>query len=195
MIFKPFLSTAMPQIEQLETLHTDLQRELASLLAYFGEKSGGDGAKPEDLFGTILGFSAGLQKAAVEMTRHVVKEDKGYKGRIKAIPAKAKDAIPTIRSSNASTLKAAAASSASSLLPSMEVQSVSQATVRSIRGTMSRGDLDEAIRSIHGGVRRRERKDGTVGRGGGVRLSKMFLDGGGSVRVKAGVSGISGLGG
>jgi hypothetical protein len=49
------------------------------------------------------------------------------------------------------------------------------------RQTLSRGDLDEAIRSIHGGVRRRDRTmRGASGTGSvieGVRASRMMLDG------------------
>jgi len=63
---------------KLVALHSDLQRELASLLTYFGEKSNGS-SKPEDLFGLVVGFSNGLQKAAGGMTRHVVKADKVVK--------------------------------------------------------------------------------------------------------------------
>jgi hypothetical protein len=54
--------------------------------------------------------------------------------------------------------------------------------------TMTRGELDEAIRSIHGVVRRRERREASMSStAGSVKLSRMFLDGAGtSVRTTLG---------
>lgn len=58
--------------------------------------------------------------------------------------------------------------------------------------TMTRGELDEAIRSIHGGVRRRERREASMtSAAGSVKLSRMFLDGAGSVRGTLGRGTIS----
>jgi hypothetical protein len=109
--------------------------------------------------------------------------DQGVKGHLLGVPSDS--------SSQASTLKALP--TPSSLLPISD-KSGSRlgrpgtiARRGTVRGTLSKGELDEAIRSIHGGVTRRERtmRDGagTMSRSGGVRLSKMFLDGRGSVKV------------
>ena len=59
--------------------------------------------------------------------------------------------------------------------------------------TMTRGELDQAIRSIHGGVRRRERREASMtSTAGSVKLSRMFLDGAGtSVRTTLGRGTIS----
>ena len=58
---------------------------------------------------------------------------------------------------------------------------------------MTRGELDQAIRSIHGGVRRRERREASMsGTAGSVKLSRMFLDGAGtSLRTTLGRGTIS----
>jgi len=205
----PFLAAAKPQITKLARLHTDLQREAPTLLAYFGEKEGGGGV--EYLFSTILTFAHGLQKAAAEMTRHAVRDEQDKEERRKkedkatagsGVSQDTLDAMSrkldrheamltavTIKRPppppSASPASAAQSTAATSLAPPpVVVAGPARGTMhgrRSIRGTLSRGELDEAIRSIHGGVKRRERD--TLGRGGGVRLSKMFLDGGSGVNA------------
>jgi hypothetical protein len=195
------------------------------LLRFYGETPE-EGGTVEGLFATVLGFSAGLQKAAAEMTRHLVTPElrkakasttssasqqqiriTAPKNALGGNPSATEDVgettpIPSAHithpsdTSSTSTLMPLPVASPTALLPSGQgVMGISngRATVRgTMRGTMSRGELDEAIRSIHGGARRRERAEaatgtgtGTVGRGGGIMLSKMFLDGG-SVRGRAG---------
>lgn len=216
----PFVRIAEPQIDMLLRMRAELQTDATSLLGFFGE--GKDG-KIEDLFGIIAGFSAGLQKAAAEMSRHLLQASssaKQVKGRpnpgervngqarlLAAAAAKitgdeadaeekdkpAGHKIQGSDTSQASTLKALPTPSL--LLPPGEKGQAGTSRFGrmgtmarakgTVRGTLSKGELDEAIRSIHGGVTRRERtmREGTMSRGGGVRLSKMFLDGKGSVKV------------
>lgn len=219
---KPFTRFAKPQIDKLIRMRAELQADSTSLLSFFGESKDG---KIEELFGIIAGFSAGLQKAAAEMSRHLLLSAKSEKGRsnppgervngqarlLAAAAAKimvdgeeageVKDEKKTkhgargsdTSTSTSSTLKALPTPSL--LLPPaqngeeggsrfgrMGTIARSKGTVR---GTLSKGELDEAIRAIHGGVTKRERtmREGTMSRGSGVRLSKMFLDGKGSVKA------------
>lgn len=189
-------------------MRTELQTDSISLLSFFGE--GKDG-KVEDLFGIISGFSAGLQKAAAEMSRHLISSKPDLKNKMKpeervngqarllaaaaaiiVIDSDEQDEKEKISGTSAtSTLKALPAHSKflspdeagpASRFGKMGTLARAKGTVR---GTLSKGELDEAIRAIHGGVTKRERtvREGTMGRGGGVRLSKMFLDGKGSVKA------------
>jgi diaphanous 1 len=204
---EPFALAASPQIDKLIRMRAELQADSTSLLSFFGE--GKDG-KVEDLFGIISGFSAGLQKAAAEMSRHPLSSKPDLKNKMRPeermngqarllAAAAAKIIIDTDDTDGAeksgtsasSTLKALPAHSkflspdeagSGSGLGKMGTMARMKGTVR---GTLSKGELDEAIRAIHGGVTKWERtvKEGTMGRGGGVRLSKMFLDGKGSVKV------------
>jgi diaphanous 1 len=176
-ILQPFIDTSTPQIIKLDKLYNDLQSELRVTMKYFGIDMAD--SKPEDLFNTTLSFSNNLQKAAAEMTKHALKPHP-----IRLSPRPSPNGIDT----SSALLHAAArrgsqasSSSVENIKPDKERIDIVPATKRF--GTMARGDLDEAIRSIHGGVRRRERREAsTIGRG--VRLSKIFLDGGGSVRGK-----------
>jgi diaphanous 1 len=78
--------------------------------------------------------------------------------------------------------------------PSSGSDTTPTATLKGARvATMTRGELDQAIRSIHGGVRRRERREASMSSAAGsVKLSRMFLDGAGtSVRTTLGRGTIS----
>ena len=224
-VLEPFVKTAQPQIDKLDRLNTDLQKELQSLLVFFGEKDG----SIESLFSTVLTFAHGLQKAAAEMTRHALLDEEAKKQQAKAAEGVSKGTIDAMSKKldsheamlSAVTIKrpkypihtnpgpgSSGADGQGSYFPypappipestpsSLALRGASDGTLarRSVRGTLSRGELDEAIRSIHGGVKRRERD--TLGKGG-VRLSKMFLDGGqrGMGSVGSAAAKIEGTGG
>jgi len=154
-----FTTKTTPQIDQLKQLHRDLLAELATLSIFFAEKPD---QPVEEVFTTILSFSLTLQKASVEMSKY---------------PDPPKKPIPVLHTT--------APSSGNDTTPTATL-------VRHVglgKGTMTRGELDEAIRSIHGGVRRRERREVsmTSTAGSSVKLSRMFLDGAGSsVRATVG---------
>jgi hypothetical protein len=183
-VLMPFVQLAEPLVEKLNRLHADLQQELSALLQYFGEKDG----SIETLFSTILSFAHGLQRAAAEMTRHAAETTP------KSIKPTEGVSDQTINAMSSKLDKHEAMLSAVTIKGHLAVSGPSAFGTlaqgrRTVRGTLSRGELDDAIRSIHGGVRRRERE--TLGRGGGVRLSKMFLDGAhvgavgsGSIRIR-----------
>jgi diaphanous 1 len=175
----PFIAEAAPVIARLTALQSDLNRELKALLHYYGEKvEGEDSTKPEDFFAMILGFSSALHKAAAEMSKDVVKE--AGKGEPKADLSKLSVAAQKREASSGSITPTSAPTSIRAMQADDALSTLAMGLPKSvaIRGTMSRGDLDEAIRSIHGGVRRQDRMQGTMGRErASVRLSKIFLDG------------------
>lgn len=208
-------------MEKLVRLNADLQKEITSLLGFFGEKDG----SVESLFSTVLTFAHGLQKAAAEMTRHALQNEEAKKkqdqvvsegvsrGTMDAMSRKldrheamlSAVTVKKPRRPSATGVGGAAGSyfpqtgpPVPELLTPDPVQAglgagdATLARKKSVRGTLSRGELDEAIRSIHGGVKRRERD--TLGRGG-VRLSRMFLDGGQSRSVGTAAGKIEGMGG
>jgi diaphanous 1 len=171
-ILEPFILTAQPKISKLARLHMDVQTDLASLATYLG--CGKDEIRPEEILSIVVSFSSILQKAASEMAKH---------------PLEVKPSLPPPLSSlqldGSGVLLLAAArretQASSGSAETIKLKFDEEGMIRSV-GTMNRGDLDQAIRSIHGGVRRRERREAsTIGRG--VRLSKIFLDGGGCVKA------------
>lgn len=117
----------------------------------------------EEIFTTILSFSLTLQKASVEMSKY---------------PDPPKIKLPVVHTTT----------------PSSGSDTTPTATMKGRLGvaTMTRGELDEAIRSIHGGVRRRERREASMtSAAGSVKLSRMFIDGAGSIRGTLGRGTIS----
>lgn len=210
-MLQPFVRSAQLRVDKLDRLNVDLQKELSSLLSFFGEKDG----SVETLFSTVLTFAHGLQKAAAEMTRHALRDEEARVQQLKATEGVSRGTMDAMSQKldkheamlSAVTIKkpkVSAGGSAGSYFPH-RAPPVPEAVTSTLappglavasdgtlarkklaRATLSRGELDEAIRSIHGGVKRRERD--TLGRGG-VRLSKMFLDGGqsrGTVGAAAG---------
>lgn len=129
--------------------------ELTFLQVFFAEKPD---SGVEEIFTTILSFALTLQKAAMEMSKFLD-------------PVKPKITI------EAPILHTTAPSTGSDTTPTGTI--ARGTTMR----TMKRGELDEAIRSIHGGVRHRERREASMtSAAGSVKLSRIFLDGAGSVR-------------
>lgn len=144
---------------QIEQLRS-LHRDLLSELASLSTFFAEKADQPvEEIFTTILSFSLTLQKASVEMSKY---------------PDPPKISMPVIHTTT----------------PSSGSDTTPTATLKGGLGiaTMTRGELDEAIRSIHGGVRRRERREASMtSTAGSVKLSRMFLDGAGtSVRTTLG---------
>lgn len=160
-----FTTKTTPQIDQLKQLHLDLLAELATLSIFFAEKPD---QPVEEIFTTILSFSLTLQKASVDMSKYPDPPKKPTPVLHTTAPSSGSDTTPTATLNRPATLNRHAGLG---------------------KGTMTRGELDEAIRSIHGGVRRRERREAsmTSTAGSSVKLSRMFLDGAGtSVRATVG---------
>jgi diaphanous 1 len=143
---------------QIEQLKS-LHRDLLSELASLSTFFAEKADQPvEEIFTTILSFSLTLQKASVEMSKY---------------PDPPKMSMPIVHTTT----------------PSSGSDTTPLATLKGARvATMTRGELDQAIRSIHGGVRRRERREASMtSTAGSVKLSRMFLDGAGtSVRTTLG---------
>lgn len=129
------------------------------------EPQGPESTRPEDFFSMVLSFSLALQKAAAEVTKHLA-------------PASSSSSKTPFRS----TAKPSTSNPPSSLLAPPPMITLDASPSRPV----GRGDLDEAIRSLHGGHRReRERADPRD-----RPLSKIFVDGSsngaGSVRGTVG---------
>lgn len=166
-----FVNSTKPQIDQLNILHRDLLSELASLQVFFAEKP--DSAV-EEIFTTILSFALTLQKAAVEMSKYPDPP---------TLTPKPPATVDVKGKGKAPVLHMTAPSSGSDTTPTGTIARPAPGYDTRVAGTMKRGELDEAIRSIHGGVRRRERREASMSSVvGSVKLSRMFLDGAGSVR-------------
>lgn len=200
-VLQPFVAEAEPQVEKLDALYVDLQRELTGLTGYFGEKEG----SVETLFSTVLAFGHSLQKAAAEMTKVALRDGQSTSTVISTSSKRAEDEMLKSTSTtldamsqrldrheamaSAVTVKMPSKPAKTSLVPPPAIE----AGRKTMRGTISRGELDEAIRSIHGGVKRRERREASMA-GGTFRLSKMFLDGGrGSVRQSSNTRPVEGI--
>ena len=61
-VMKPFAKKARPNIDALKAMASQVEYDLRSLLAYYGENpESTEAPKPEDFFGLILSFSSALQ--------------------------------------------------------------------------------------------------------------------------------------
>lgn len=165
-----------PVVDSLKNMGTSLDSELRSLLAFFGETPDSPEApKPEDFFGLILSFSSALQKAALEV-HDAMPQSEPPSPKItvsEAVTSPEEDGVclpflrivitglmflQTVKGKNKDK-------DGDTLRPNPSSQS--RATGLSI----GRGDLDQAIRSMRTGHRRK--RDPTS-----RPLSKIFLDGG-----------------
>jgi len=147
-VMEPFVSQAGPMVDALRNMCKTVENDLHSLLQYYGENPESfESTKPEDFFALVMAFSTALNKAAIETLDAQSKNpvDRTPSNRIQ-ISAPTNTATPT-SSWSANTL-------------------VSPDEHR----TISRGDLDEAIRSIRNGSQRRTRPTARP-------LSRIFLDG------------------
>lgn len=149
-----------------------LDRELSSLLSYFGEQPDAqDAPKPEDLFALVLTFSAALQKAALEVHDADVKA--GVKTITPPVIVEEEPAVSghareeTVRQSEGTLKGIAKDEGTGGLLPPPPPTPDSVG-----RRSVGRGQLDQTIRSMRDG-RRRARPE----REGRRPLSKMFFDG------------------
>lgn len=191
-VLQAFIAETSAKIDNLKRLHRDLLAELASVLVYFAEKPNG-GVGVEDVFTTILAFGFGLQKAAAEMSKFPnIATDKSPVPVLAPRPA-IHIARPSSSSSNAEsdiTPTGTLTAATQDRRPSSEGLDVPDKMVQ--RGTLTRGEFDEAIRTIHGGARRRERREASMASSvaGSVKLSRIFLDGSGtSTRAGLGTAG------
>ncbi|KAL7410280.1 hypothetical protein BDY24DRAFT_186432 [Mrakia frigida] len=161
-----FSEEAAMSVERIKRMGAAIDGDLKGLLAYFGEPSEGpESTRPEDFFAMVLSFSIALQKAAAEVTKHLA-------------PSVIVSSKPSygLRPSNLSYTTASGTPSNSLLSPPLNSSTSSTKSV-------GKGDLDEAIRSLHGG-QRRERERDAVREQPTRPLSKIFLDGssGNSIR-------------
>ncbi|KIK67748.1 hypothetical protein GYMLUDRAFT_68769 [Collybiopsis luxurians FD-317 M1] len=168
-VMKPFAKKARPNIDALKAMASQVESDLRSLLAYYGENPDSTEApKPEDFFGLILSFSSALEKCAVEVD--------DYQKRQEVSLPKPAISIPEEESSEpVSPIPLTFCNRYSSFNSLKTIKSQPQATLlspssqSSIGRSLGRGDLDQAIRSMRDGKRRP--------RQAARPLSKIFLDG------------------
>lgn len=155
-ILTAFIAKTSPRIEKLKQLHHDLLAELSSVLAYFAEKPD---SSVEQVFTTILTFGFSLQKAAAEMSKLTPN-----------IPTRR--IVPTGPVSQTSEGKDDKTPTGTVVVGATDVP-------KAALGTLTRGEFDEAIRTIHGGARRRDRREASMASSiaGSIRLNRMLLDG------------------
>ncbi|WVQ93958.1 hypothetical protein IAU59_001036 [Kwoniella sp. CBS 9459] len=201
-ILHEFLEMSAPQVQHLRSAHGKIKADLADLLRYFGQKAENnvDNAA-EELFGLLSSFARSLEKAGAEMSARLLKAD--YTGTsmvsttsidssatgYAAVPAGSQDNTPigtvalaitapehdegghsTSLSDGCLTHKPPQSPTMGELL----LASHPQSRPSRFRHTLTRGEFDEAIRTIHGnghgriggggesGHRSRERREGST---------------------------------
>lgn len=205
-----FSNEAAASVERIQKMGAAIDGDLKGLLAYFGEQSevspsdtdvtnlealrlttclvqGPESTRPEDFFSMVLSFSLALQKAAAEVTKHLAP----------SISPSARPVSPSLLpfapcptpltlspsfSQPFSTRPSALANSA----PPAVRPNPSLAHLSSPAKTVGKGDLDEAIRSLHGGQRRTRERDASQST---RPLSKIFVDGSAGNSVRRGTIG------
>ncbi|WVQ76867.1 hypothetical protein IAR50_006541 [Cryptococcus sp. DSM 104548] len=178
-----FLTNAKPQSTNLQKLHHEVLSELQHLLQYFGYKTtpgnpfpqaadadkagkGDEGQGAEEFFGMISSFGRALEKAGAEMSAHMLKANATGSTTTSTTTSPSTTApspAPRSRPNEASP----ASFNNPFFQPNRPDASLS-ARKLSARNTLSRGELDETIKTIRGGVGRRERQEmsgGTTGMG------------------------------
>lgn len=160
-VMQPFISQVTPSVNALKSMVNVVERELRSLLLYYGENpDSSDAPKYEDFFALVVTFSSNLQKAALEV--HDAAPKLAPTASSVSVFEEESDKTPE------STIKGS--QDGQTLRPPPD----SQGRVGGL--SVGRGDLDQAIRSMRTGKRRarpnRERP-----------LSKIFLDGSRQSRI------------
>ncbi|KZV82357.1 FH2-domain-containing protein [Exidia glandulosa HHB12029] len=154
LIMEPFVFQVTPSVEALQNMGAKVDEELKALLRYYGEQpdAGSDSLKPEDFFGLVMSFASALQKAALDM--QIVRPRHENVSPSTMLIEETQSATPSeLRPSTS-------ASSGMLSVPSSQGRAAGQRTI-------GRGDLDEAIRSLHHAHRRERPRP----------VSKIFLDG------------------
>ncbi|KAG8880257.1 hypothetical protein FRB97_000969 [Tulasnella sp. 331] len=162
-VMEPFVNQSQASVDALKDSAMALDKELKSVLIYYGETGEpGEGMKPEELFGILMSFASALQasrKAAAEVrVLQGTSQPSGSSLQVK------ESAVEAPRILEPDTVKQQ---------PSEQSLLQAPGIAASINGRRSigRGDFDAAIRSIRQGGRPRARATRP--------LSKMFLDGSG----------------
>ncbi|KAK6904947.1 hypothetical protein I203_105766 [Kwoniella mangroviensis CBS 8507] len=205
-ILNSFLSETSPKVVQLKLTYEEIRTDIIGLLRYFGEKSESEN-DVERLLGLLSSFSRSLEIASNEVSITMLKEQNTGTSVSTTI---------SHTSTSVSTSSTIQGFPDSSPPPKMRKPSIETILKRHERlgSTIKRGQVDEAIRTLHSGkTLRKERRQGnmstwgtldvrtgTLGRKKSqgsddrVRLSKMFLDGGvgGSVKGTIGSRSIRG---
>lgn len=154
---EPFITQVTPSVKALQNMGSKVDEELKTLLRYYGEQpdGGADSMKPEDFFGLVMSFASALQKAALDMQIVRPRHENVSPSTM---------LIDETASTTTSQLGPSKSTSSGMLsVPGSQGRAAGQRTI-------GRGDLDEAIRSLHN-AHRRERTERAR------PVSKIFLDG------------------
>jgi hypothetical protein len=150
-IMQPFTLEVAQSVDALNKMAGLVETDLRALFSYYGEDlDSPEGPKPDEFFGMICSFSSSLQKAALEIHDTQKKAPQGKMPSL--LPSKPEE-----------TVQAQHDPSHDSPIPSAGIYERS--------ASISRGNLDEAIRSLREG-RKRCRTPRSI-----ARASKIFLDG------------------
>lgn len=178
-VMSKFADEAAGTVERIRKMGGEIEGDLKGLLAYFGEQTEGpESTRPEDFFSMVLSFSLALQKAAAEVTKHLAPPTASSSKTVSVVrscpslPCLHTDLTSLVSQSYrtpTTTLKPPGVPASSHLAPP---PTITLAPSSGGAKNVGKGDLDEAIRSLHGGQRReRERQDRDR------PLSKIFIDG------------------
>ncbi|PPQ68279.1 hypothetical protein CVT26_006195 [Gymnopilus dilepis] len=154
-VMQLFIHEKLSTVDALKNMGQTVERDIRSLLTYFGENPDSPEApKPEDFFGLIASFSSSLQKCALEV--HDVEMQAKRTTSIKLTVEEPAEETPEV------TVKGVSSNGAAG-----QIAKESQGRAAGNR-SVGRGDLDQAIRSMREGKRRNRPTR---------PLSKIFLDG------------------
>lgn len=158
-VMEPFIEQVKESIQALTSMSVALDKELKSLLMYYGEDpTSPDAPKPEDFFGMVASFSSTLQKCMLEV--HDAQNKMAAE-----TPKIVHESAPSDEKTE-TTLKGNKAATNHGLQPP-PIPSTPNQPIPSGK-SVGRGDLDQALRSMRQG-KRRERP--------ARPLSKIFFDG------------------
>ncbi|KAG2135719.1 uncharacterized protein EDB93DRAFT_821509 [Suillus bovinus] len=151
-IMQPFTLEVAQRVDALNKMAALVEVDLRALFSYYGEDlDSPEGPKPDDFFGMICSFSSSLQKAGLEIHDAQKKAPRLTQGKMSS----------SLPSNSEETVKTQHDPSHDLLMPSAGTHEPS---------SISRGNLDEAIRSLREG-RKRSRARSIA------KASKIFLDG------------------
>lgn len=185
---KPFILQETPTVDALKNMGGALSKELRSLLVYYGENPDSpDAPKPEDFFNLIASFSSSLQVCnSVSELFSLVVNLFSQKCAVEVHDAEVRLKLSRTPSTTRLDKSLAPSQQVAIELGSIEQDHTRGRTIKgqhdgdgngskpsgessSGNGSVGRGDLDQAIRTMREGKRRNRPPR---------PLSKIFLDGG-----------------
>lgn len=171
-----FVVKAAPVVQAMSAILEDLDCRLKLLATFFAQKPD---ETPEALFDIVASFTAQLQQAALEMASRMQKTPPSSSTRSSSalqtvLPTHEREGS-TLSVESTGSDKTARDRTPRNTLSRMPL--IVEPGASGVAGLEAKGGLDEAIRTVRNGVRRREREASSLGGAQAVRLSRMFWDG------------------